>query len=168
MHPPLTWTCDLTSEADTVRLGQTLAACLQPGDVIGLIGDLGVGKTRLVQAAAVALGTDPSAVNSPTFSLIQEYAGRIPLRHCDTYRLRDPDEFADLGLDELLAEDAVVLIEWADRVADYLPRERCDITLTATGPTARSATFCGHGRRGRELMAQVQADFTPSRIAPPG
>lgn len=93
------------TEEATNFLGRQIAEVLQPGTIISLVGDLGAGKTRLVQAIAVGLDVPVEIVNSPTFTLVQEYPGRIPLRHCDTYRLRDPDEFLDLGLDELLAMD---------------------------------------------------------------
>ncbi len=150
----------LNNETETRRFGEYLAGWLQAGDVIGLCGDLGSGKTRLVKAVASQLGADPETVNSPTFSLIQEYSGRLRIRHCDTYRLRHPDEFADLGLDELFAEDGVCFVEWADRVRNDLPRSRLEIAFTATGPSTRQLVIEGSGRRGRELCLQLQG-FNP-------
>ncbi|MDX1967499.1 MAG: tRNA (adenosine(37)-N6)-threonylcarbamoyltransferase complex ATPase subunit type 1 TsaE [Planctomycetaceae bacterium] len=147
----------LPDESATERLGTLLASILSPGDVVALIGDLGAGKTRLVQAIAAGLGTPPEAVNSPTFTLIQEYTGDVTLRHCDAYRLRRPEEFPDLGLDELFAEDGVALIEWADRVLTYLPRDRLEIRLTAVGPTSRRAEICGRERRGEALVRALQS-----------
>jgi tRNA threonylcarbamoyladenosine biosynthesis protein TsaE len=147
----------LTDESATERLGTLLASILSPGDVVALIGDLGAGKTRLVQAIAAGLGTPPEAVNSPTFTLIQEYPGDVILRHCDAYRLRRPEEFADLGLDELFADDGVALIEWADRVRTYLPRDRLEIRLTPLGLTSRRAEICGLGRRGEALVRSLQS-----------
>ncbi len=149
----------LHHESETERLGKVLAQWLLPGDAVALMGDLGAGKTRLVQALAAGLGAPPEEVNSPTFTLIQEYAGRFPLRHCDAYRLRRPEEFADLGLDELFAEDGVALIEWADRVLGYLPRERLEIRLTAVGLTSRQAEICGLGQRGRALVESLRTAF---------
>ncbi len=113
----------IASEGDTERLGQALAEVVEPGVVIGLVGTLGAGKTRLVRALAEALGVDPGAIASPTFVLIHEYLGRLPISHFDAYRLADPDEFDALGASDHWAEgDRLCLIEWADLVADRLPR----------------------------------------------
>lgn len=143
---------DFATEQATADFGRRLAAVLQPGDVIGLIGPLGAGKTRLVKALAAALDVPANLVNSPTFTLIQEYAGRLPIRHCDAYRLKNPAEFRDLGLDELFAADGVALIEWADRVMDELPDERLEIRLEPVSLTARRANLTGHGIRGVALI----------------
>lgn len=145
----------LKNEAATWQFGALLGGLLQPGDVVGLVGDLGVGKTRLTQAMSAGLGVAVEAVNSPTFSLIQEYVGRCPVRHCDTYRLREPEEFADLGLDELFGIDGVAIIEWADRVLDYLPREYLEIRISASDVTARQLIVKGVGLRGRELLSEI-------------
>lgn len=145
----------LKDETATQRFGATLGSLLQPGDVLALIGDLGVGKTRLAQAIAAALDVPVEEVNSPTFSLIQEYRGRCLLRHCDSYRLRDPAEFADLGLDELFGMDGIAIVEWADRVLDDLPRERIEIRIIADEVTSRSMTVRGLGPRGAELLRQL-------------
>ena len=104
------------SEAETVSLGRRLAERLEPGAVVLLYGNLGAGKTAFVRGLAEGLGASPDEVTSPTFTLIQEYAGPTPLYHVDLYRLT-PAEADDLGLDELLAGDGVVAIEWADRLA---------------------------------------------------
>jgi len=104
------------SEAETVSLGRRLAERLEPGAVVLLYGNLGAGKTAFVRGLAQGLGASPDEVTSPTFTLIQEYAGPTPLYHVDLYRLT-PAEADDLGLDELLAGDGVVAIEWADRLA---------------------------------------------------
>ncbi len=127
----------LASEDDTTRLGLALAQLLEPGVVIGLVGHLGAGKTRLVRAIAEALGVDPEAISSPTFVLIQEYDGRVPIYHFDTYRLPTPDAFEDLGLADYW-QSGVCLVEWADRVRNLLPEDCWTITLVATGPTSRS------------------------------
>jgi len=103
------------SEAETVRLARTLAGRLAPGAVVLLYGNLGAGKTAFVRGLAEGLGASPDEVTSPTFTLIQEYAGPTPLFHVDLYRLTPP-EADDLGLDELMAGEGVVAIEWADRL----------------------------------------------------
>ena len=103
------------SEAETARLGRDLAVRLPPDPVILLFGDLGAGKTVFVRGLAEGLGIDPEAVSSPTFTLIQEYRGRVTLYHVDLYRL-EPKEVDDLGLEELGERGAVVVIEWANRL----------------------------------------------------
>ena len=140
------------SEQATDALGAMLASAAEPGLVVGLIGPLGAGKTRLVRATATALGADPSSVSSPTFVLIQEYFGRIPVYHFDTYRLATAREFAELGVDEYFTGDGVCLIEWADKVTDVLPAERLTISLTITGPTTRMIEVTAHGSRFDSIM----------------
>src|SRR3954471_4675282 len=108
---------EVESESDTEALGGALAGVVSPGTVIGLVGPLGAGKTRLVRALAEALGVDPGAIASPTFVLIHEYEGQIPVVHCDAYRLRDADEFEALGVDDYWSGGGICLVEWADRVA---------------------------------------------------
>ncbi len=129
---------EVASEADTERLGRSLAEVVSPGVVIGLVGTLGAGKTRLVRALAEALGVDPRAIASPTFVLIHEYEGRMPVYHFDTYRLADPDEFDALGASDYWAEaDGLCLIEWADLVADRLPGSAWWVRIDLDGPTGR-------------------------------
>lgn len=156
----------LSSEFETNHWGRALAQHLQPGDVLALIGDLGAGKTRLTQGISLGLGIPVEAVTSPTFTLIQEYPqGRLPLRHCDAYRLQSPDEFADLGLDELFAVDGVAIIEWADRVIEYLPRDRLELRLTAVGETSRQIEIRGTGPRSQQLAREIDTHIT--KAAPP-
>jgi len=110
------------SEADTDRFGRRMAAVLGPGDVVALVGTLGAGKTRLVQAIAVAVGNAAESVTSPTFVLVNEYTrGRLPIYHFDVYRLRDDDEFLELGPEEYFDGPGVTLVEWGDRVEHLLP-----------------------------------------------
>src|SRR5439155_20081314 len=112
---------EAADEAATDRFGATLAAVLPPGAVVALLGTLGAGKTRLVQAIAAACGVPREEVVSPTFVLCQQYRGRRTINHLDAYRLRDVDELRELGIEELFASDAITIIEWADRIADALP-----------------------------------------------
>src|SRR5947209_2081564 len=111
-------TIEAESEADTERVGRALAAVVGPGVVVGLVGPLGAGKTRLVRAVAEALGVEPGAIASPTFVLIHEYQGTLPVYHFDAYRLRDPSQFDALGAADYWDAGGVCLVEWADRVAD--------------------------------------------------
>jgi tRNA threonylcarbamoyladenosine biosynthesis protein TsaE len=112
---------ELDSEFDTEVLGRVLADHAAPGLVIGLIGPLGAGKTRLARAIAEALGVEAAAIGSPTFVLIHEYEGRIPVYHFDAYRLRSPRAFEDLGVADYWKAGGVCLVEWADRVLGLLP-----------------------------------------------
>jgi tRNA threonylcarbamoyladenosine biosynthesis protein TsaE len=130
----------LQSEAETDRLGRALAEVVVPGVVIGLVGTLGAGKTRLTRAIAEGLGVDPGSISSPTFVLIHEYEGRIPVYHFDAYRLASADEFDALGAgDYFAAGDGLCLVEWADRVVDRLPHDAWLVSLETTGPHSRRA-----------------------------
>ena len=143
-------------EHDTKRLGAVLAEVLPPGTVVGLIGTLGAGKTRLVQAVAAALGVPPGSVTSPTFVLVNEYAGgRRPVYHFDTYRLKDADEFLALGPDEYFESDGITFVEWADRVAQLLPKERLEIALEVVGETQRCICVRGTTKRMEELVQRI-------------
>ena len=126
-----------TASADeTVALGRRLAAALSPGDVVALAGDLGAGKTHLAKGVAAGLGVDPSAVTSPTFALVQEHAGGA-LLHLDLYRIESDEQAAGLGLGELLDGDAVALVEWPERAADWLPARTVWLRLTHRGGDRR-------------------------------
>jgi len=108
--------CETRSEDETVRVGVEVGRTLAAGDVLLLRGDLGAGKTAFVRGVAEGLGADPAGVSSPTFTIMQEYrGGRVPLFHVDLYRLSDPREIEDLGLEEIAA-DGVLAIEWADKL----------------------------------------------------
>lgn len=148
---------DTANEAETDRLGALLATVVEPGLVIGLVGQLGAGKTRLVRATATALGADPTSVNSPTFVLIQEYDSRIPVYHFDTYRLRDVSAFADLGVEEYFGGDGVCFVEWADRVESVLPRDRLQIEVTVVGPNARRLKITATGRYSQKVLSQLDS-----------
>ena len=105
------------------RLGQSLASCLPMSVVVGLRGTLGAGKTKLVQAIAAASGVDVATVTSPTFTIVQHYRGSRLIHHIDAYRLADEDEFIELGGEELLEDQAMILIEWPERISRCLPRD---------------------------------------------
>ena len=150
------FTFTANDEGDTVRLGTALAEVLPPGTTVALIGTLGAGKTRLVQAVAAALGVPPGSVTSPTFVLVNEYSGgRVPIYHFDTYRLRDDDEFLELGPDEYFESNGLVFVEWADRVAHLLPTERVEIKLEVVGETTRQITINGTSARTNDLAARI-------------
>lgn len=150
----------LATRRDTRRLGAALAAQLQPGDLVVLEGDLGAGKTFLVRAVARKLGVpSDQAVTSPTFTLVNEYAARVPLLHADLYRLESADELVELGLLERIGRDAVVIVEWGDRFAEVLGNEGLWIWL-AYGEQGRSARLEARGARGARLLARMVAAST--------
>jgi tRNA threonylcarbamoyladenosine biosynthesis protein TsaE len=152
--PPWTYTaCD---ERGTQLLGSALGRGIADGGVVALCGTLGAGKTRLVQAIAASLGVDRSVVNSPTFVLIQEYDAGIPIYHFDTYRLRNVEEFLDLGVDELFASKGIFLIEWADRVSNVLPPDHLRVDIEITGPTSRQFRITAAGPRSATIVAAAR------------
>jgi tRNA threonylcarbamoyladenosine biosynthesis protein TsaE len=135
------------SEADTFRLGAALAEHLPDGSVVALLGTLGAGKTRLVQAIAEGCGIERRHVVSPTFVLIHEYPGDRMIYHIDAYRLKDEDEFLELGPEEYFESDGITLIEWADRVEACLPRERLEVRIEVTGAETREFVLVAHGEK---------------------
>jgi len=154
---------DSLSEADTARLGAALAEALPDGTVVALIGTLGAGKTRLVQAAAEALGVDRRDATSPTFVLIQEYRGRRVVYHVDAYRLRNEEEFQSLGPDECFESGGLAFVEWADRVARCLPADRLEIRIEVAGPDVRRFELTALGPRSRAAMPRLSAMIDKNR-----
>jgi tRNA threonylcarbamoyladenosine biosynthesis protein TsaE len=148
----VTFTFLAESEADTERLGRALAEAV-PHGVVALDGPLGAGKTRLVQAVAAAAGIDRRDVVSPTFVLVHEYRGARPIYHIDAYRLRDDDEFLELGADEYFGPPNLVLVEWAGRVERCLPSERIDVAIRVVSDQKREFTITP---RGAESAAAVE------------
>ena len=124
------------SEAATEAAGERLGASLAAGDVVLLYGDLGAGKTAFVRGLARGLGADPADVSSPTFTIVQEYAGRLTLYHVDLYRLEEK-EVDDLGLEELVLGEGVVAIEWAERWRGR-PDDVIEVRLEHAGEDERS------------------------------
>ncbi len=151
-------TLDLVNPEATERLGIRLGSLLFPGSVVALSGPLGAGKTFLTRAICSGLGVvDNRIVSSPTFVLIQEYTGRLPIYHFDLYRLRAGSDFLDLGAEEYLQGRGVCLIEWADKFPQLLPEERLDVRLESTGETSRCAYLEGHGDRYAALACALEA-----------
>jgi len=146
------------SPEETRALGEALAGLLRSGDVVSLTGDLGAGKTTLVQGAARALGVQ-DRVLSPTFLLVREYEGRVPIYHLDVYRLERLQEVLDLGFEELMDTRAIVFVEWGDAIDVLLPAEhlQVELTLPADGQERRiSVTWYGRSWAARiEPLAAV-------------
>ena len=146
------------SVEETRIIGASLAPQLVPGDVISLGGDLGAGKTALVQGIAAALGVR-QRVTSPSFTIVHEYEARFPLIHLDVYRLNSIQEVLDLGFEEFLDPDSVVIIEWGEAIAPLLPQKFLDLELQRpadldANETERILTFWP---RGREWVRKIQA-----------
>lgn len=148
--------------AATHAVGSAVATVLVAGDVVSLAGPLGAGKTRMVQGIAAGLGVE-GRVTSPTFVLARRYAGRLPLVHCDVYRLERTGDLVALD-DDLLADDVVTCVEWGDAVAAALPAERLEIVLRPLPDgtdvaSPREVTLSGHGptwaRRWDDLAARL-------------
>src|SRR5262245_39636178 len=139
-------TITLPDTAATTAWGRQLGERLLPGAVIALNGPLGAGKTFLVRAIAEGLGIeDANLVTSPTFVLHQIYPARWPIHHFDVYRLRNQNEFVDLGVWEIFEGENISLIEWAERVTAVLPQERLTLDIRITGEESREIDVTAQG-----------------------
>jgi tRNA threonylcarbamoyladenosine biosynthesis protein TsaE len=153
MSPPLLRRAlQSQSPEQTHALGIRLGGLLQPGDFIGLIGDLGAGKTHLVRGVAEGAGVARSEVASPTFAIVYPYRGRVPLYHADLYRLADYDELYATGFFDLVGGDGAVLVEWLDKVPEAAPREYLRLTLRDTGEESRELVAEAWGARPVALL----------------
>lgn len=137
---------------ETQALAQKLAEIVEPQDTITLEGDLGAGKTTFTQAFAKGLGITRT-VNSPTFTIMKQYNGRLPLNHLDVYRLEDSDE--DLGWDEIFYGDAVTVVEWAHLIERDLPAERLAIEIRRVDENTRVITLIPFGKRYELLCEEL-------------
>lgn len=151
----------LPTRRSTVQLARGIARALRGGDLIVLRGDLGTGKTFLVRALCRALGVPVSVpVTSPTFTLVHEHEGRLPITHADLYRLRDASELTELGLRERRGEGAVVLVEWGEPYIDELGGDALVIHLMTPSDIARLARLEATGRRSEVLLDAVAHALT--------
>ncbi len=140
----------------TESVGQRLGAACRGGELIGLVGDLGTGKTCMVRGVAAGLGIDPSRVSSPSFTLIGEHRGRLSLFHIDLYRL-DNRPIDELWLREYLFGSGVAVVEWFDRLHEPVSKEQLRITLAYAGGDERIVSFAASGTRHRALLASLGA-----------
>jgi tRNA threonylcarbamoyladenosine biosynthesis protein TsaE len=125
---PVSSQAETNSAEETRSLGEQLGRQLVPGDVVALVGDLGSGKTCLIQGICRGLGVR-AVVNSPSYTIVNEYTGRCPVYHLDFYRLRGRDDLLALGYEEYFYGDGICLIEWAERAVDLLPPQRVEVHL---------------------------------------
>jgi tRNA threonylcarbamoyladenosine biosynthesis protein TsaE len=128
------------SPEQTRGIGERLAARLGPGDVVACVGDLGAGKTCFIQGLARGLGVT-SEVTSPTFVLVNQYRGRVPLYHLDAYRTVRLTELVDIGVEEMLHGDGVTVVEWADKLVPLLPPRTITVTIAGLGDEPRHITI---------------------------
>jgi tRNA threonylcarbamoyladenosine biosynthesis protein TsaE len=150
-----TLTIELPTRRATIRFARRLAPLLAPGDLLVLSGDLGTGKTFFTRALARALGVPAHhEVTSPTFTLVHELPGRVPITHADAYRLADADELLDLGLRERRGEGAVVVVEWGEPYLDALGGDAIVVSFDHA-ERGRVATVSGVGRRGERIIASL-------------
>lgn len=146
----------LRSQRDTARLGRSFAKALQPGDLVLLEGELGAGKTYLVQSIVRALGVPKDQpVTSPTFEILHEFHGRCPIVHADLYRLDPSESLEELGLLPRVAGDAVVLIEWGERFAHELADLGVRVSLALGVGSQRRCTLRARGKRGLPLFSRL-------------
>jgi tRNA threonylcarbamoyladenosine biosynthesis protein TsaE len=148
---------DLISQSPehTRKLGARLGELMRGGELVLLEGDLGAGKTALTQGIAEGLQVR-QVVSSPTFTLLKEYEGRLPLYHFDLYRLDDPLEILDLGFEEYFSGSGVCVVEWADKAGELWPAEHLRIGFTAISETQRRLLMSAAGPRSVELLREFQ------------
>jgi tRNA threonylcarbamoyladenosine biosynthesis protein TsaE len=151
------WEVITKNPDQTLRLGLVFGGILPQASTVALIGDLGSGKTLLAKGIARGLGVeDEREVSSPTFVLVNEYRGRVPVLHVDLYRLGDSLEVEDLGWEEFFSGPGVTLVEWAEKVPDLLPEDRIEVYLHWMGSEERKLVFVGKGRTARGLVNHLR------------
>ena len=136
---------------------------LTGGETLALFGELGAGKTALVRGIAIGLGIPADHVTSPTFVLIHEYHGRLPLIHMDLYRLRSVTEAEGIGLQEYFRGETVTAIEWADKFPELLSSDRLELLLRHNTPATRSVRMIAHGPRAGALLTSIKQQMRHTR-----
>lgn len=156
------WVFITESGEDTIQAGRDLAPLLEEGDVVGLVGELGSGKTWFTKGIALGLGvSERTAVTSPSFALVNDYPARVTLVHMDVYRLETLSEFVSAGLEEYLAGKGITVMEWADRWPEVLPPERLEVRFEVLDEHRREITLSGSHPRAVEIIESFRkADFT--------
>jgi tRNA threonylcarbamoyladenosine biosynthesis protein TsaE len=145
-----------SSPEETIQLGQFIGEVLRPGSVIGLCGELGTGKTHLIKGLARGLGVDERYyVTSPSFTIINEYPGRIPLNHLDLYRLENMDQMEELGYEEYFYHEGVTVIEWAEKVLPLLPENHLMVEISHLGENRRKFKITGRGHPYQDIVGEI-------------
>jgi len=141
------------STSETIRIGKSIGSLLLPGDVVALVGELGTGKTQLIKGLAVGVGVGkPTYISSPSFTLINEYAGKVLFYHIDLFRMKSEKEAEELGLEEYFQGGGITAIEWADKIPSLLPQEMLWIHIRYTGKHTRSFEIIAKGKRYEALL----------------
>jgi tRNA threonylcarbamoyladenosine biosynthesis protein TsaE len=141
----------------TIDLGRLIGSLLKAGDVVALIGKLGAGKTYMTKGIAEGQGvTDRKEVTSPSYVLVKQYMGRMPIYHFDAYRLRSPDEMYDIDCVGFFWGDGISIVEWADKVIECLPDDFIKITIETVGQTSRDIHVSYQGERYRSFMEELK------------
>jgi len=144
------------SPEETQRLGIQVGQNLGAGDLVALTGELGSGKTCLIQGITLGLGIlNPRQVTSPTFTLINEYKGRVPIYHFDLYRISRPEELYELGFEEYFYGNGVTLIEWAEKMMGWLPPQRLSIHIKILSESQREIQFSTPQAKFEELLRSL-------------
>ena len=153
----IVWRVKTRSPEQTLHLGRICGECLAPGSLIALMGDLGTGKTVFVKGVALGVGVGTrEEITSPTFVLVNEYQGRLPVYHIDLYRLRHMHEVEDLGWEELIFSSGVTLIEWAEKIMPLLPEERMDVHFEWVNAVERKLMLVGRGEAAQEWVRSLR------------
>lgn len=153
------WQIVSTSQQYTDRLGQAIGRTLRGGETIALYGSLGAGKTVLVRGIAQGLGAESTTVSSPTFVMIHEYQGRLPLAHVDLYRIRSPRDLDSTGLVDYFSGSTVTAVEWADKGTAALPSDRLEIELSHRAARSRVIHLRATGPMSARLLAQTRRQY---------
>lgn len=148
------------SAAETKRVGRRIGKALRQGDLIVLFGELGSGKTCLTQGIAMGLEIKEDCVSSPSFVIIKEYQGRLPLYHIDFFRLQTTREIESTGYDECIRGEGVTVIEWAEKIEDALSGKYFRIELTVSGKNKRHILFKPVGGYYEKIAREVYEDFS--------
>ncbi|MGB9627281.1 MAG: tRNA (adenosine(37)-N6)-threonylcarbamoyltransferase complex ATPase subunit type 1 TsaE [Thermodesulfobacteriota bacterium] len=152
--------------SETIRLGKKIGRLLIAGDIVALVGELGVGKTQFIKGLASGIGVkNPRYISSPSFTLINEHQGRIPFYHIDLFRLKTEEEAEELGLEEYYHGNGVTAIEWADKIPSLLPKELLWTQITYTGVHTRLIEMVGKGNRYLNLINQIQSSEFRVRVS---
>jgi len=146
---------------DTINLGVVIGRNLREGDVVALIGDLGSGKTCIAGGIARGLGVSGDfCVTSPTFTLVNEYSGRIPLYHLDLYRLSGSEDLEDLGYEEYFFSKGAAVVEWAEKIDNIIPSDSIFIHLKHHDERKRKITISCTGNSGREIIKIISKEVS--------
>ncbi len=145
------------SASETIRIGKNIGSLLLPGDIVALVGELGAGKTQFIKGLAAGVGVGkPTYISSPSFTLINEYVGKVRFYHIDLFRLKSEKEAEELGLEEYFQGGGITAIEWADKIPSLLPEEILWINICYTGKNIRSFEMIGKGKRYEDLINKFQ------------